>query len=156
MEGNGKSSLFKAAKTRLFYALIILSSFFIYCGDEPDEQQQQFAVWRGGEAVPVWVDVYRPGTLNIFIADYTGEPDKTVLLTDEQLKAMDSMEADFGKYLNNYPSVVCDFDGDFTYRVILTTIPSDTTWTCGTTNPAIPHSLSTGLNIINELIGDAF
>lgn len=139
-------------KNRLFYTLIILSSFFVSCEDEPESATQQFEVWRGGEAVSVWVNVYRSGNVDLFVADFTGNPDATVQLDEEQLNAMDAMEADFGNYLSNYPSVVCDFDGDFTYRVILTTTPSDTTWTCGTTNPKIPLSLSTGLEILNGLI----
>ncbi len=153
MEDSKTSLVFKSARARLIYALIILSSFFVYCEDEPDEPNQQFAVWKGGgEKVSIWVDVYRSGSANIFFADYTGEPDKTLQLNEEQLNAMDEMEADFGNYLSNYPSVVCRYDGDWTYRVILKTTPSDTTWTCGTANPAIPLSLSKGLNVLNELI----
>ena len=157
MEGSNKSTVFKPVKTRLFYQLIILSSVFYSCEDEPEVQKQQFAVWRGGgEKVSAWADVYKTGSVNIFIANNAGEPDATIQLDDEQLSAMDAMEADFGDYLSNYPSVVCSYDGDFTYRVILKTTPSDTTWTCGTTNPALPTSLSTGLNVINELIINAY
>ena len=148
--------LFNSPESRVFYALIILSLFFIYCEDEPDEPKQQFAVWRGGEAVSVWVDVYRSGSVDLFIANNTGAPDTTMMLNDEQLNAMEAMEADFGNYLSNYPSVICDFDGDFTYRLILTTLPSDTTWTCGTTSSALPASLSTGLTILKEIIDNSF
>ena len=102
------------------------------------------------------MDVYRSGSVEIFIANNTGAPDTTMMLNDEQLNAMEAMEADFGNYLSNYPSVICDFDGDFTYRVILTTLPSDTTWTCGTTSSTLPASLSTGLSIINGLINNSF
>ena len=101
-------------------------------------------------------DVYRSGSVNIFIADNTGEPDASMMLNDEQLNAMVAMEEDFGSYLSNYPSVICDFDGDFTYRLILTTLPSDTTWTCGTTSSALPASLSTGLTILKEIIDNSF
>ena len=138
------------------YAFIILSSFFISCEDEPDRPNQQFAIWRGGEAVSVWVDVYRSGSVDLFIANNTGTPDRTMMLNDEQLNAMEAMEADFGNYLSNYPSVICDFDGDFTYRVILTTLPSDTTWTCGTTKSTLPASLSTGLTILKGFIDNSF
>ena len=148
--------LIKSPKSKLFYTLIILSSFFVYCEDEPDRPNQQFAIWRGGEAVSVWVDVYRSGSVELFIANNTGAPDTTMMLNDEQLNAMEAMEADFGNYLSNYPSVVCSYDGDFTYRVILTTLLSDTTWTCGTTSSALPASLSTGLSIINGLINNSF
>ena len=102
------------------------------------------------------MDVYRSGRVDLFIANNTGAPDTTMMLSDEQLNAMDKMEADFGNYLSNYPSVVCSYDGDFTYRVILTTLPSDTTWTCGTTSSALPASLSTGLTILKNIIDDSF
>ena len=102
------------------------------------------------------MDVYRSGSVELFIANNTGAPDTTMMLNDEQLNAMEAMEADFGNYLSNYPSVVCSYDGDFTYRVILTTLLSDTTWTCGTTSSALPASLSTGLSIINGLINNSF
>ena len=141
----------------MFYAIVTLSSFFISCEDEPEVQKQQFAVWRGGgEKVSAWADVYKTGSVNIFIADNAGEPDATIQLDDEQLSAMDAMEADFGNYLSNYPSVVCSYDGDFTYRVILTTLPSDTTLTCGTTNSTLPASLSTGLTILKGFIDNSY
>ena len=148
--------LIKSPKSKLFYTLIILSSFFVYCEDEPDRPNQQFAVWRGGEAISAWVDVYRSGSVEIYIANNTGAPDTTMMLNDEQLNAMEAMEADFGNYLSDYPSVICDFDGDFTYRVILTTLPSDTTWTCGTTSSTLPASLSTGLTILKGFIDNSF
>ncbi|TFB12247.1 hypothetical protein E3V55_01455 [Candidatus Marinimicrobia bacterium MT.SAG.3] len=102
------------------------------------------------------MDVYRSGSVDLFIANNTGAPDTTMMLNDEQLSAMDAMEADFGNYLSDYPSVICDFDGDFTYRVILTTLPSDTTWTCGTTSSTLPVSLSTGLTILKGFIDNSF
>ena len=148
--------MFKTANRRLFYLIIILSSFFGSCEDEPEAPKQQFAVRRGGEGVSAWVDVFKTGSVNIFIASNTGEPDTTIQLDDEQLSAMDAMEADFGDYLSNYPSVVCSYDGDYTYRVILKTTLEDTTRTCGTTDQAIPQSLSAGLNVINELINSSY
>ena len=102
------------------------------------------------------MDVYRSGRVDLFIAYNTGAPDTTMMLNDEQLNAMDEMEADFGNYLSSYPSVVCSYDGDFTYRVILTTLPSDTTLTCGTTNSALPASLSTGLTILKGFIDNSY
>ena len=148
--------MFKTANRRLFYLIIILSSFFGSCEDEPEAPKQQFAVRRGATVPSVWVDVYRSGSVEIFIASNTGEPDATMQLDDEQLNAMDAMEADFGDYLSNYPSVVCSYDGDFTYRVILKTTLEDTIRTCGTTDQAIPQSLSAGLNVINELINSSY
>ncbi len=148
--------MYKSKIIVLFLTINALCSVFYSCEDEPDELKQQFAVLRGGEAVTVWANVYRSGSVEIFIAEKTGAPDTTLMLNDEQLIAMDEMEANFGDYLSNYPSVECSYDADFTYRVILTTIPSDTTGTCGTTNPIIPTSLSTGLNILNGFIDNSF
>ena len=100
--------------------------------------------------------MYRSGSIDLFIANNTGAADTTMMLNDEQLNAMEAMEADFGNYLSDYPSVIFDFDGDFSYRVILTTLPSDTTWICGTTSSVLPASLSTGLTILKEIIDNSF
>ena len=68
--GSNKSTVIKSAITRLFSPLIILSLFFVSCEDEPELSKQQFAVWRGGEAVSIWVDVYRSGSVDVFYGEY--------------------------------------------------------------------------------------
>ena len=150
-------------RTVLPYILLLAVLFTSSCGDdstspngEQDFSSKQIAVWRGGEAVSSWVDVYRSGWTKVFIGNYAADPDTVVLLNGPDKELIDAMENEFAGYLSSYPMDICAFDGDFTYRVILTGSVSDTTWTCGYNHSALPKSLSDGLKMISGLMDESF
>lgn len=158
----GNSGITLMRQTALPYFLLLIIFLMSSCGNdstspngEQDFSSKQIAVWRGGEAVPSWVDVYRSGWTKIFIGNHTADPDTIVLLNGPEKELINAMENEFADYLSSYPMDVCAYDGDFTYRVILTGSVTDTTWTCGYNHPALPKSLSDGLEMISGLINES-
>ena len=149
-------------QTALPYFLLLTVLLTNSCGidstspnGEQDFSLKQIAVWRGGEAVSSWVDVYRSGWTKVFIGNYAADPDTIVLLNGPEKELVNAMENEFAVYLSTYPMDVCAFDGDFVYRVILTGSVTDTTRTCGYNHPALPKSLSDGLEMISALINES-